>query len=478
MGEPWPRGATDLFRSPMVGAAEPAAPALALFATVLAAKSLPSAAHRLVAALAGDFGFDRVSLGLRERGRTSLIASSSLDPSNPQAELPQRLLGAMDEALDQAVAIAWPFGTEPSGEGADTIHCEHRALQRAVGGVVATVPLGFDGEPFAAVCVERHDGLALTPAELERLEQVLRLAAPTLRWMQRGDQPWYRRAGFELMEGLVALRQPERRLKRQLLTVAALALLFVAVAPLEYSVGGRARIEGAEQRVLSAPTDGFVKLAHVRPGDRVKAGDALVDLLEQDLRLERERWTSQLAQHENAYAASMARSDRVGASTSMARVVEAQSQLALVDEQLVRGRMTAPFDALVVDGDLSQSIGAPVRQGDKLLTLATTDHYRVVVEVDETDIARVQAGQGGSLVLSSMPWDRQGLVVERIAPLAKAVEGRNVFEVEARLADPTADLRPGLIGRADVAVGRLPPLWAWTRHAFDRARLALWSWIG
>jgi multidrug resistance efflux pump len=230
--------------------------------------------------------------------------------------------------------------------------------------------------------------------------------------------------------------------------------------------------------VLSAPTDGFVKVAHVRPGDRVKAGDALVDLLEQDLRLERERWGSQLAQHENAYAAAMARSDRVSASTSMARVVEAQSQLALVDEQLLRGRMTAPFDAMVIDGDLSQSIGAPVRQGDKLITLATTDQYRVVVEVDEVDIARVQAGQGGSLVLSSMPWDRQSLVVERIAPLAKAVDGRNVFEVEARLADPTADLRPGLIGRADVTVGRMPPLWAWSRHALDRVRLAWWSWIG
>ena len=174
----------------------------------------------------------------------------------------------------------------------------------------------------------------------------------------------------------------------------------------------------------------------------------------------------------------MAKSDRVGASTSMARIGEAQAQLALVDAQLARGRITAPFDATVIQGDLSQLAGAPVRQGDSLLTLAGTAGYRVIVEIDETDIARVRQGQPGAMVLSSLPWDRQDLLVERLSPLSKAVDGRNVFEVEARLVSPRPDLRPGLIGRAGIVTGRMPLLWAWTRHALDRARLAWWSWLG
>jgi multidrug resistance efflux pump len=216
----------------------------------------------------------------------------------------------------------------------------------------------------------------------------------------------------------------------------------------------------------------------VRPGDRVKAGDALVDLLDVDLRLDRERWSSQLAQHENAYAAAMGKSDRATAATSLSRISEAQAQLALVDEQLQRGRVSAPFDALVIQGDLSQSIGAPVRQGDTLLTLATTGRSRVIVEVDEVDIARVTPGQSGQLAVTSLPWGREALIVERIAPIAKAVDGRNVFEVEARLLAPRDDLRPGLLGRAELVVGRMPPLWAWTRHAIDRLRVAWWSWMG
>jgi hypothetical protein len=119
-----------------------------------------------------------------------------------------------------------------------------------------------------------------------------------------------------------------------------------------------------------------------------------------------------------------------------------------------------------------------VRQGDTLLTLATTGRQRVIVEVDEVDIARVAAGQAGRLSLSSLPWDSQGLVVERIVPLAKAVDGRNVFEVEGRLTEPRSDIRPGLLGRAEIVVGRLPPLWVWCGQALDRVRVAWWAWIG
>jgi multidrug efflux pump subunit AcrA (membrane-fusion protein) len=513
MGEPWPKGLRVPGEPPH--AARPTAPpavppdpprgqganatagasaqALQLYALLLDAQSLAAAAHALVARLAADLHCDRVSIGLGSARATSLLASSNLDAAHASADLHPLLLGAMEEALDQGLTLAWPpadiadlpQAAHPAkavdsrpGAASDAITLEHRALQQQVGGAVATVPLGRQGHALAAVCLERHRAPAFSAAELERLEIMLQLVAPALQWMQDSARPWHARARAELSAGIHGLRQPQRRKARTAWVAAGLALLFLAAAPLPHQLGGRARIEGAEQRVLAAPTDGFVKTAHVRPGDRVKLGDALVDLMEQDLRLERERWSSQLAQHENAYAAAMARSDRVMASTSLSKVVEAQSQLALVDEQLQRGRMTAPFDALVIDGDLSQAIGAPVRQGDKLLTLATADRYRVAIEVSESDIGRIEPGQTGRLVLSSLPWDGQDLRIERIAPLARAVDGRNVFEVEAVLSEPAPGLRPGLIGRAEVTVGHLPLLWAWTRSTVDRLRLAWWGWLG
>ena len=456
----------------------PANSTLALYAKVLGARSLKAAAHALVAALAVDRGFERVSLGLHLDGRTQLLASSNLDALNHQADLPQLLLGAMDEAIEQKSSLAWPCPANPEANDPDSITLEQQGLQRLVGGAVATLPVGFEGDIFCAVCFERHQGPPLEPKELRQLEDLLMLAAPALRWMYQAEQAWHLRLRRALGHGLQALRQPRKRATRRVLTAAALVLLLIALAPFEHTVGGRARVEGAEQRVLSAPADGFIKAAHVRPGDRVKAGDALVDLIEEDLQLEHERWSSQLAQYENAYAAAMAKSDRVAASTSFARVAEAQAQLALVDTQRTRGRIISPIDALVVQGDLSQSIGAPVHQGDALLTLATTNRYRVIVEIDETDIASVRPGQPGRLVVSSLPWKHQDVVVERITPLARAVEGRNVFDVEAELSAAASELRPGLLGRADLVVGRMPPLWVWAGHALDRIRLAWWFWIG
>lgn len=451
---------------------------LELYAQVMAARSLLAAANALVGTLAQRLGLARVSLALHQDGRTTLIATSDPAPPLAQSESTQRLLGAMDEALEQARSLSWPpaEGIEPGLAG--PILIEHQTLHRLTGTAVATVPLGQAGERFGALGVERHGTEPFSASELQKIEQQLALAAAALRWMQRGDESLVRRLRRDLRRIWQGLRQPDRRTTRWLMALGLLAFVFLAAAPLQREVGGRARIEGAEQRVLVAPADGFVKQAHVRPGDRVKVGDLLVDLLDGDLRLERERWASQLAQHENAYAAAMAKADRTGASTSLARIAEAQSQLALVDEQLTRGRVVAPFDALVIQGDLGQATGTPVRQGDTLLTLATTGRHRVIVEVDEVDIARVAPGQAGRLALSSLPWDGQDLVVERIVPLAKAVDGRNVFEVEARLTAPRSDIRPGLLGRADIVVGRLPPLWAWAGHALDRVRVAWWAWIG
>jgi biotin carboxyl carrier protein len=447
-----------------------------LYAALLDAATFELGACRLASALAREGGFERVSIGVHVSGRTRLVASSQIDPQQWPDDLRQSMQGAMDEAFEQGVTLCWPALDQGPGH----ILIEHHLLQRQLGGAVATVPLGAPGAPFAALCVERRgdgSGPPFSRAELLRMEQALVLAAPALRWLHAATEPWHRRAWRDAQQHWAALRQPERRVMRRWLMGTAFMIALLALAPLEDTVGGRARIEGAQQRVLAAPTDGFVKSVHVRPGDRVRAGDPLVDLLEADLKLERERWSSQLAQHENAYAAAMARADRVTAATSGSRASEAQAQLALIDEQLSRGRIAAPFDAIVVQGDLSQQIGAPVRQGDALLTLATNGHHRVIVEVDEVDIERVQAGQRGRLSLSSLPWDRDDIVVERIAPLAKAVDGRNVFEVEARLAAPRADLRPGLLGRADIVDGRAPPLWAWTRHALLRMRVALWTWL-
>ena len=461
------------------GSGGPATSPLDLFAHVLAAGSSEAAAHRLAAALVTLFDLQRASVGRHDGGRTGLWASSDAALRRGGGELLALVIGAMDEAIEQARCVSAAAGGPPSpADLPDGAVChEQRLLARFAQSAVASLPMGTQGEVFGAVCIERAGVPGFSTAELDRLDELLTLAGPVLHLKAGAEQPWHARAWQQLQGRWDDLRRPERRGHRRLIGAAALVLGVVATVPLELQVGGRARVEGVEQRVLVAPVDGFVKIAHVRPGDRVAAGAALLDLFDRDLQLEHDRLSSQLTQHENSYAAAMAKSDRVAAATGAAKLEEAQAQLALVDEQLARGRITAPFAGLVIQGDLTQSSGAPVRQGDALLTLARTEQFRVIIDVDEIDIARVQPGQDGQLTLSSLPWDRQALVIERVSPQAKAIDGRNVFEVQARLTELPDGLRPGLQGRADLVVGRMPLLWAWSRHALARIRVAYWAWL-
>jgi multidrug resistance efflux pump len=227
---------------------------------------------------------------------------------------------------------------------------------------------------------------------------------------------------------------------------------------------------------------GYVQQAHVRAGDAVKAGQLLMELADQDLLLERQRWQSQLAQYLDGLAAAQARADRAQLVILQSRADEAQAQLDLVEERLQRSRLIAPFDALVVQGDWSQQLGTPVKEGAELFVLAPSDRFRVMVEIDERDIARMaqvaQTPLQGQLTLSAMPWESLPLRVTRLSPVAKAVEGRNVFEVEAELLQPRSGLRPGLQGQARIESQAASPLLHWARRGLGSLRLAWWEWMG
>ena len=138
--------------------------------------------------------------------------------------------------------------------------------------------------------------------------------------------------------------------------------------------------------------------------------------------------------------------------------------------------MVAPFDGVVVRGDLSQSLGSPVAKGDVLFEVAPLEGYRVILRVDERDVSYIGPGEEGRLALSAMPGERLAFTIDRVTPVASAEDGRNTFRVEARVDAPTAALRPGLEGVAKIEVGRRRLVWIWTHELLDWIRLTAWSW--
>ena len=269
----------------------------------------------------------------------------------------------------------------------------------------------------------------------------------------------------------------DRNLTRGVLIAVAALLLLVAVFPASHRVGARATLEGRMQRALVAGVEGYLAEAHARAGDLVRAGDVLARLDDGDLRLARRQRQSERAQLEKEYREALAARDRARASILRAQIEQAEAKLALVEEQLGRTKVVAPFDGIVLEGDLDQSLGSPVELGTVLYALAPLDGYRIVLEVDGRDVADVAPGQTGRLALSALPGRTLPLSVERITPVSTTEDGRHYFRVEAALEEPLEALRPGMEGVAKIEVGRRRLLWIWTHGLLDGLRLRLWTWL-
>ena len=265
---------------------------------------------------------------------------------------------------------------------------------------------------------------------------------------------------------------------RKLAVIAAIAAIgFFYFATGGYRVSAGGQVEGKVRRSIGAPFDGFVGEAPKRAGDLLHEGDLLATLDTRDLTLERLRWVTERQQHLTEYDQALSKQERADALKYQSLLGQAEAQIRLVDEQLVRARMLAPFDGLVVSGDLSQSIGAAVRRGDVLFEIAPLENYRVELRVNESQIADVALGQSGELVVAALPDQTFPFEVERVTPVAAVRDGTTSFIVEGRLTASSERLRPGMEGVGKIEVGKRRLIWIWLRSALYWGRIAVWKWL-
>src|SRR5690606_28774367 len=122
---------------------------------------------------------------------------------------------------------------------------------------------------------------------------------------------------------------------------------------------------------------------------------------DRELSLERLRWVTERQQHQFEYDRALAAQERANINIVRSQIEQADAQIRLIDEQIARTRLVAPFDGLVVAGDLSQRIGASVTRGETLFELSPLSGYRVVITVGERDVGTLAAGQPGEVVFAS-----------------------------------------------------------------------------
>ena len=435
-----------------------------------------AAAAAVASALSRLLDCARVSIGFKDFNEVVVALRSRIPPASSSvpissARCPRR---CMRRSIRTSASRRRRRAQMASPSRAPTISCKTSSAPRRSTRVRSRTTPNLVG----AVTLERNADHVMSASDIALAETIASIVGPILFTKRYSQLPWPRRTGLALRDSLHRFTEPGHLTFKAGVLGVIVAFLAVAFVHIEHDVKADAMLKGRVQRAVTAPFDGYIAEATIRAGDMVAKDLVMAELEDRELKLERAKWSGERAQLVKERREALAKRDRAELSILRAKLDQAHANLALAEEKLARTRVTAPINGVVVSGDLSQSLGAPVKRSDLLYEAAPLDEYRVVLEVDERDISFVRLGQSGELSLSNMPYLTQTFTVDRIVPASEAEDGGNFFAVEAHLDGNVQHLRPGMAGVGKINAGERPLLWIWTHRITAWVRLSLWQWWG
>ncbi len=439
---------------------------------VVGEERLADAARIFAGLVEQRFSCDQVVVGRRVRHHTQAVVVSQTAVFERRSRHAKLFAAAADEAVDQGTTLV-----APGSPDTPYVTRAQDALRAASGGTnVLTLPLIADGEPFGAISLLRA-AKPFTQTEVDLIDALGTSAAAVLAEKAKTDRPLFVLA-FDRFARVAGKLFGARHLglKLGVITVAA-AAVFLGLARQDYRVRAHAEVQGEVRRSMSAPFDGFIRSARARAGDIVPAGAVLAELQDNDLVLDRLRNLSRKGQYQAELDKALAKGDLAGTNIARSQVAQAEAEVELSEQMLARAQLKAPFAAVVVSGDLSQSIGRPVSRGDTLYEIAPLDQYRVTLIVPESDIRAVSVGMKGEILLSALPDAPFPFTVQSVTPIARTLDGVNGFEALGTLENKDERIRPGMAGIAKIAAGERRTIWIWTHPFVDWARIKLWGLI-
>ncbi len=460
---------------------ERAVAALDVIAVLLESEKFNDAATAAATMLAHRLDCDRVAIGILRGRRCKVVALSHSADVGERMQLVSGIGAAMEEALDQGATIH--RAADRSEDDEPWVTREHGNLIRQHGALsVLTVPLVHGERVVGAITLEHRDTSGFGSERRELAQAIAAVIGPILDEKHTNSRLIVTKLGHSILRQFARVLGPAYLGRKLALIVLAGLVAFFWFVEEDYEVAADATLEGRVQRVVAAPFDGYLNEQSVRPGDVVAAGQVLARFDDRDLQLERVRSLAEKQQREIEYAAALASGERTEVRVLQAQIAQIDARIGLLEEQIARTSVLAPFDGVVVSGDHSQDVGAAIQRGQELFVVAPLDGYRVVLMVDERDISEIVPGQQGAVRFASMPDTPLGLAVDQILPVAHAAEGVNRFRVEAALDGTARDeagqpLLPGMEGVGRIEVGQRRLIWIWTHSAVEWLRLAVWRWL-
>lgn len=414
---------------------------------------------------------DRVSLGWVKGPYVRLMATSHVEKFDPRSTAVRALESVMEEAMEQQSLIFYP----PSGQQSGLILRAHEIFAEGPGGsFLLTVPIVRGEKVEGVICLERNSA-ALTEADRWEIRLVGEALSRGLAELHDRDLWWIDRlrvAGKGWLEGLMGPRNAAWKLAGG---AVAGFLLLAMVLPWSYRVDSALAIRSKDLLFMPAPFDGYLRRVHVQVGDRVAQGDVMVELDTSDLSLEESMANAEVQRSASETQKAQGMRQLAEMQINYARQLQSAARLDLIRNQLNNAQIRAPYEGIVIEGDLKKNVGAPVRKGDLLLKFAKTEDAFIELEIDQAYVHEVHVGSKGEFALVGRPDQKFNFTVNRIDPVAVNREGRSVY-----LARATADggfqpiWRPGMGGTAKIEAGDRSLLWVMTHRTVRFLREFFW----
>ena len=349
---------------------------------------------------------------------------------------------------------------------------------------VCSVPLRHQDEVYGSITIEqpvtsRFDGTAAA-----HIQAIADLITPRLQDRYLDERSLLEK-NWESTRWLFAkITGPEHVGMKLIALAVGAVILYSLLATWDYRVDAPFTLEPGARHVYAAPFAGYVSAVNVLPGDKIKAGTLLGKLDDSELAL-------QIAELDSNIREAQSRIDKAKApgshDESEARRAEAQkrqfmARLDLAKYQQSRASLIATEDGDVLTGEWKDKLGVRVNLGDTIFEVAPISELRAVLLVEESDIDRVRVGGKGELATRTEPSDKYPFEVTRIVPAGEQYDGKQVFQVYARITVP-ADaakklsldwMRPGMQGSAKIDAKTASPAWILTHKLVNYLRLKLW----
>lgn len=429
-------------------------------------------AYVLCNELAARYDCDRVSLGWVKGPYVRLMAASHIEKFDARSAAVRALESAMEEAMEQQSVIAYPVvGAQQPGV---VVRAHEKFSQGPGADFILTVPLVLGEKIVGLVCLERNSA-ALSEADRWEIRLFGEASARGLSDLQDRDRWIGKRVASSARQWLDGLLGPRNAAWKLAGGLTLAFLLLALVLPWSYRVDSALAIRSKDLLFMPAPFDGYLRRVHVEVGDRVSQGGLLVELDTADLALEESMANADLQRTERETQKAQGTRQLAEMQINYAKQLQSAARLDLIRNQLTNAQIRAPYEGVVIEGDLKKNVGAPVRKGDLLLKFAKTEDAFIELEIDQSDIHEVQAGSKGEFALVGRPDQKFGFTIDRVDPVAVNREGRTVYLARARPDDGFQPVwRPGMGGSAKIEVGDRSLLWVMTHRTVRFLREFFW----